>query len=188
VEEAGDEPLIRQLVNENRRLKERVFELEEKLGKTQSIRPDPTPATFVRKLLESKDRHIEQSAAELERTVEELRRKNELLELWMAALRLYQQLFDHDGSVMIGVRHDGRVVLYNKTAVEILGESVERARGREIEFVDFSKVGAGIPDAVRKALLTKSEATWSQGGRSATVFVLGEGDSRAALLRISGLK
>jgi len=189
--------VARRLLAENLKLHQRVFELEGKLQQyTDAAAQDSTRIMNIRKLLQQKDVTLEQYAAELEekrselqQTVQELEKRNEQLQLWMATLRLYQELFEHDREGMIAVNRDGKIVLYNRTAVDILGERFKDALYKPIEEADFSSFDPGAAAMVRDALgkHKPSERTVSVRGRrvTTTVFPVGtEGDPRGALLKI----
>ncbi len=189
--------VARRLLAENLRLHQKVFELEGKLHQyTDAATRDSTRIANIRKLLEQKDVTLEQHAAELEEkraelqeTVKELEKRNEQLQLWMATLRLYQELFEHDREGMIAVNREGKIVLYNHTAVEILGEKIQGALYKPIEDADFSSVDSATASMVREALTRHqtSERTVTVRDRlvTTTVFPVGtQADPRGALLKI----
>src|SRR5258705_14005435 len=105
-----EETGVRQLLNENQKLKQRVFDLEEKLRKLapQGQGHSGTGSSVI-KLIEHKDFQLQQQSArleekkeQLEEAVRELERRNGQLALWMASLRLYQEIFENDSSAMVG--------------------------------------------------------------------------------------
>ena len=190
--------VLRRLMAENLKLHQRVFELEGKLQQySDAATRDSTRIANIRKLLEQKDVTLEQHAAELEEkraelqeTVKELQKRNEQLQLWMATLRLYQELFEHDREGMIAVNREWKIVLYNRTAVEILGEKVKDALYKPIEAADFSSFDPGTAAMVRQALERHQQAehTLSVRGRRVTTAVFPVGtatDRRGALLKIA---
>ncbi|MBV8881188.1 MAG: hypothetical protein JO332_14580, partial [Planctomycetaceae bacterium] len=135
---------IRQLLSENQRLKQRVFELEEK-ARTASPAPVATSTgnTSVLKLIESKDFQLQQYSARLEEKKEqleeaskELERKKSEMNLWMSAVRLCQELFENDASALIGVSREGRILLFNRSAPQVLGEKFRDSLHKPIESVD----------------------------------------------------
>lgn len=178
-------PRVRQILSENRSLREKVFELEEKLRKAEHQDP-----SSVIKLLRVKDQALEQRAAELEKTVLELEKRNQQLHLWMSTLRLYQEIFENEPSAMIGVNPEGRIVLFNRTAPQLLGEKFAQALHKPIEAADFGSFDPGTARLVREALERKAPASTSLRVRdrqvTTAVFPLGAGDAVVgAVVRIS---
>src|SRR5207249_10086945 len=116
MEDNAEEEVLRQLKWENRMLKQRVFELEEKQkgGGSPSIRGEHKPDSGVFKLLKTKNEQLEEQREELRQSVEQL-------SLWMSTLRLYQEIFENEAAAMVGVNRDGKVVLFNRTAPQMLG-------------------------------------------------------------------
>ena len=149
-----EETAIRSLLSENQRLKQRLFEFEEKLRKAAPTGESaPSSGSSVLKLIEHKDFQLEQYAArleekkdQLEEAVRELESRNAQLALWMASLRLYQDIFENDASAMIGVNREGCIILFNRTAPQLLGEKFKEALHKPIETADFRAFeGAGSP-------------------------------------------
>src|SRR5438105_15806718 len=103
-----EQTAVRQLLSENQRLKQRVFDLEEKIRKLAPQGEGHTgTGSSVLKLIEHKDFQLEQYAArleekkeQLEEAVRQLESRNAQLAMWMASLRLYQETFEHDSSAM----------------------------------------------------------------------------------------
>src|SRR6185503_10716100 len=124
-----EQTAVRRLLTENKRLKQRCFELEEKLRKLVPPGEGHTgTGSAVLKLLEHKDFQLQQYSARLEEKKEqlaesaaELERRTQELAKWADSLRLYQEIFDNDASAMIGVNRDGRIILFNRTAPQVLG-------------------------------------------------------------------
>src|SRR5262252_2219882 len=105
MEENVEEEILHQLKWENRMLKQRVFELEEKLQELgHGPKKDGGRDSGVLKLLTAKNDQLEEQREELRKTVEQL-------SLWMSTLRLYQEVFENDTSAMVGVNRDGKIVL-----------------------------------------------------------------------------
>lgn len=195
-----EQTAVRHLLNENQRLKQRVFELEEKLRKLapQGEGHSGTGSSVI-KLIEHKDFLLEQQAArleekkeQLEETVRELERRNGQLALWMASLRLYQEIFENDSSAMVGVNRDGKVILFNRTAPQILGEKFKDALHQPIENADFRAFDPDTPRRVREALASRKQIDSSIVVRDrrilTSVYPIGsDGESRGALLRIQVL-
>jgi len=180
-----EEPRVLQILSENQRLKQKVFELEERLRR--AVSDDST--TFVR-LLKVKDEAIARRAEELERTVEELEKKNQQLALWMSTLRLYQEILENDPAAMIGVNAQGKIVLFNKTAPQLLGEKFTDALHQPIETADFGSFDPGTARLVREALERKAPTSSSVRVRdrqvTTSVFPLGAGGAlTGAVVRIA---
>lgn len=192
--EDQEETAVRHLLQENARLKQKVFELEEELRKVRG--GGPSESKYV-KLLELKDTTLEQYAQELEakrdqleKVVGELEKRNEQLQLWMSTLRLYQEFFENEPSAMIAVNREGRVVLFNRTAVEMLGEKFKAAHLKPIEEVDFRSFDPAIPRLARETLQGKRPADRAvriRGRRVTTAYYpLGEApDIRGALVKLT---
>lgn len=189
---------VRRLLAENLKLHQKVFELEGRLQQyTDAANRDSTRIMNIRKLIEQKDVTLEQHAAELEEkraelqeTVKELQKRNEQLKLWMASLRLYQELFEYDREGMIAISLEGKIVLYNQAAEEILGDKIRNAVYKTVEEADFGSFDPETPRMVREALEKhrSSERTVSVRGRrvTTTIFPLGhEGDFRGVLVKIA---
>lgn len=186
------------LLAENLKLHERVFELEGKLQQyTDASDRSSTRILNVRKLLEQKDVTLEQytrelgeKQAELQGMVEDLKKRNEQLQLWRDTLRIYQELFEQSGEGRIMVSRDGKIVLYNLMAEEMLGEKIREAIYKPIEDADFSSFDPGTAAMVREAMEKHRLVEWSMtvGGRrvTTTTFPVGtEDDLRGAMLKIA---
>jgi len=192
MDEKTEEEVLHQLKWENRMLKQRVFELEEKLQK-HGVPPDPKQETRLLKLLQQKDLQLEQYATELEqkrdelkKTIQDLEKRNEQLALWMASMRLYQDIFENESSVMIGVNQEGKVVLFNRSAAQILGEKIKDALHRPIDQVDFAALDPAIPRRVKEALgsgkLVMGSVQVKDRRVSTTAYPLGSATERAGVL------
>lgn len=196
MDENDGEEVLRQLKWENRLLKQRVFELEEKLGKVAGPKESAGHDTSVLKLLKTKDERLEKYASELEQkrdelqdTVQELEKRNGQLSLWMSTLRLYQEIFENEAAAMVGVNKDGKVVLFNRTAPQVLGEKFRAALHQPIESVDFSSFDPSTAALVRSTLVSRQPATRSLRVRdrlvTTTVYPLGsEKEPTGALVKI----
>lgn len=195
-----EQTAVRQLLSENQRLKQRVFELEEKArtsGKTPVA--TSTGSTSVLKLIEHKDFQLQQYIARLEEKKEQLDEARKELEagktelnLWVSAVRLAQSLFENDASALIGVNKDGRILFFNQAAPQMLGEKFKDSLHQSIDTVDFR---AFDPDTSRKF---KEALTGGRPVESSIVVrdrrivtriqPVGKGaDCRGAILRIQSL-
>jgi PAS domain-containing protein len=191
MEDNAEEDILHQLKWENKMLKQRVFELEEKLQKAApSSQSGGGRDSSVLKLLKTKDERLEKSAAELQATVEELEKRNAQLSLWMSTLRLYQEIFENEAAAMIGVNKDGKVILFNRSAPQILGEKFRNALHQPIEAVDFSSFDPTTPALVRTTLAARQLSTHSVKVRdrliTTTVYPLGsEKELTGALAKVT---
>lgn len=193
-----------QLASENERLRERVAELEEKLGR-KSPRPSPgerAGSTNVRKVIEilkHKDRALEKYAMELEeknerleKLIEELRTKNDELTTWLNALRLYQQIFECDPAALLGLDAEKNIIQFNRAAVSLFGEELAGMMLQPFESLDYGKASAELPRLVDQVLAERSEkhvAVPHQAGEyQVAVFPLGrEEEVRGVIVRVGGL-
>ncbi|MBI4564078.1 MAG: hypothetical protein HY716_05215 [Planctomycetes bacterium] len=186
---------LRKLIDENRRLKQRLFELEQKEAEqdthhTKVHARETTQVTQVLKLLEQRDHNLEAVSAELHQKTEELARLNEQLRGWIAALSMYQQLVDAEPHPILGFNRDARLVLYNRAAVEAFGPALPDRRLRDVEDIDFSALDPYLPLFVRELLKSGRTATRSitRGCRKidSQGFVMGGPDDLyGALIKIT---
>jgi len=191
---------IRQLLSENQRLKQRVFELEER-ARTSEKSPvaTSTGSTSVLKLIEHKDFQVQQLSArldekkdQLDEATRELEEKKGELNLWIAAVRLAQALFENDPSALIGVNKDGRILFFNQTAPLVLGEKVKDSLHKPIDTIDFRAFDPETPRKFKEALASGKQADSSVVVRDrrvvTTIQPVGKGpESRGALIRIQSL-
>ncbi|HZE98344.1 MAG TPA: PAS domain-containing protein [Planctomycetota bacterium] len=197
MDEDQEETPIRQLLGENQRLKQKLFEAEEKIRKTSGTATSTSSGnTSVLKLIEHKDFQIQQYTArleekkeQLEEATQELERKKAELSLWMSALRLCQELLANDASALVGVSRDGKVLLFNHTAPQVLGEKFKEALHKPIESVDFKAFDPETPRRVREAMTSGKQAESTVVVRDrkiiTSVHPLGTaGDSQGVLIRI----
>ena len=201
-----EQTAVRRLLTENQRLKQRVFELEEKIRKTASQSEGQQTGTAILKLIEHKDSQLQSAIArleekkeqlsdaaqELQKRTEELQRRTDDLARWADSLRLYQEIFDNDASAMIGVNRDARIILLNRKAPQILGETVKAALHQSIENVDFSAFDPSTPRRVREALSARKPVDTSMVVRDrrilTSIYPIGtESEARGAFLRIQVL-
>jgi len=192
-----EETAVRNLLSENQRLKQAVFELEEKLRKLapQGAEHSGTGSSVL-KLIEHKDFQLEQYAArleekkeQLEEAVRELERRNAQLAMWMASLRLYQEIFENDSSAMIGVNRDARIILFNRSTPQILGERFKESLHQDIGTVDFRAFDPDTPRRVREALVACKPVDSSIVVRDrrilTSIYPIGTAaEARGALIRI----
>lgn len=192
-----EETAIRTLLQENQRLKQRLFDLEEKIRKLGPPSEGQSGSgSSVLKLIEHKDFQLEQCSARLEEKKEqldgargELERCNAQLALWMEALRLYQEFFENDDSAMIGVNRDGVVILYNRSTPKLFGEKFKESLHKPIESVDFRAFDPDTARRVREALSARKPGDSSLTLRDRRILtsvhpVGSEAEARGALVRI----
>jgi hypothetical protein len=197
MDESSEEEVLHQLKWENRMLKQRVFELEEKLQKVEPPSVKKEHDSSVTKLLRTKDERLEKYASEMEqkrseltKTIKELETRNAQLSVGVSTLRLYQDIFENEAAAMVGVSPDGTVILFNRTAPQVLGDKLRAALHQPIERVDFTSVDPSTPALVRATLQTRQPATRSLRVRdrqvTTAVYPLGSaGEPTGALLKIS---
>ena len=180
---------VRQLRTENARLKQRVFELEEK-ARTSSPASvaTSTGSTSVLKLIEHKDFQIQQYSARLEEKKEQLEEAVREVE----RLRLSHDLFENDPSALIGVGREGRLLLVNRAAVQVLGEKVRESLQQPLDQVDFRAADPETPRRFQEALAGGKPVESSILARDrrivTTIRPVGkDADSRGALIRIQVL-
>jgi PAS domain-containing protein len=192
-----EQTAVRKLLSENQRLKQRVFELEERLRKLvpQGDGHSGTGSAIL-KLIEHKDFQLQQAAARLEEKKEqlseagaELEKRTEELSRWADSLRLYQEIFDNDASAMIGVNREARVILFNRNAPQILGEKFRSALHRSVDDVDWSAFDPNTPRRVREAIAARKPVDSSIVVRDRRILtsitpIGSEAESRGALIRI----
>lgn len=193
MDDNAEEEVLRQLKWENRLLKERVVELEEKVRKAGATAgSSASKDTSVLKLLKSKDERLEKITGDLQRTIEELEKRNSELSLRMTTLKLYQEIFETDDAAMIAVNPEGKVVLFNRAAPQILGEKFRQALQQPVESADFRSVDPATPNYVRATLSSRMPSTHTVRVRdrriATSVFPLGTTqEPSGALVKIAVL-
>jgi PAS domain S-box-containing protein len=181
-----EQTAVRRLLTENQRLKQRVFDLEEKFRKlAASGEGHGSSGSSVLKLIEHKDFQLQQCSARLEEKKEQLAEAAE-------TLRLYQDIFDNDASAMIGVNRDGRIILFNRSAPQLLGEKFKDALHHPIDQADFGALDPETPRRVREALASRKPVEFSLVVRDRRIVTSvrpmgSETETRGALIRIQVL-
>jgi PAS domain-containing protein len=189
---SDEEPsAVRQLLSENQRLKQRVFQLEEK-ARTSGATATSTGQTSVLKLIEHKDFQLQQYTARLEEKKEQLEEAKRELELKTAELALCRELIENDPASLIGVGADGRILLINRTALQALGEKVKDSLHEPIESVDFRAFDPDTPRKLREVLASgkPAESTVTVRDRKVVTSIqpVGRGaESAGALIRVRTL-
>lgn len=210
--DSEDSRLISQYSTENEQLRKRVKELEallthrEEQLATRPASPPPaakpaeggnTEVTKVMQLLKMKDKtlaayaqELEEKTEKLEEVVNELKRKNEELTNWLAAVQLYREIFEHDPSAMIGLDGEGRIVSFNKSAVSMLGERMHILMLEDWSKLELDKVDPNLPARILQAFkeAKSSDEPISYDGasyRSVVYPLQSEEAVRAVMLRFS---
>ena len=166
--------LVSELLEENRLLQERIAELEEDLGIGRSkLERETTQITRVVKLLENKDRILEEYTSELERKREELEDavnrledRNERLELMVSALRLYQDLLEHEPAAILGLNRQGELILFNRAAGLLFGTGIKDLLGRDLGGLPLPEGFPNLRERVKEVLgdfAAREEDIRSQG-------------------------
>jgi PAS domain-containing protein len=187
-----EQTAVRRLSSENQRLKQRLFELEEKIRKVGSGETQSSQGSSVIKLIEHKDFQLQQCQARLEEKKEQLAEATRDLAKWADTLRLYQDIFDNDASAMIGVNREGRVILFNRTAPQVLGEKFKDTLHQPIEQADFGAFDPETPRRVREAMASRKPLDSSLVVRDRRILtsvrpIGNETETRGALIRIQVL-
>ena len=183
--EDQEQTAIRTLLQENQRLKKRLFDLEEKIRKgtpPSEGQSGSGQGSSVLKLIEHKDFQLEQFTARLEE-------KKEQLEEATRELRLYREIFENDPTAMLGVNREGVVLLHNRAASQLLGEKLKESLQKPIENVDFRAVDPDAAKRVRQALASQKPADSSVVVRDRRILtsvhpIGSEAEPRGALIRI----
>jgi PAS domain-containing protein len=182
---------VRQLLSENQRLKQRVFELEEK-ARTSTPVATSTGQTSVLKLIEHKDFQLQQYIARLEEKKEQLEESAKELEQKKVELSLCLELLESDPSAVIGVGRDGRILFFNRSALQVLGEKFKDALHQPVDSVDFRAFDPDTPRKFKEALAGGKpvESTVVVRDRKIVTSIqpVGKGsDVQGALIRVRSL-
>jgi PAS domain S-box-containing protein len=134
---------------ENERLRGRVGELERQLS--EAGRAGGGAQARLTELLHMKNRQLEADAEELarqakeaDRIARELAARNEELINSMAALRLYQLMFENDPHGLIGVAPDGVIVQFNSSAIRFFGYDLHRLRMENVSGLELPGTEVGM--------------------------------------------
>lgn len=190
---------VHAILEENRQLKARIAELEKRLGAPPggSEPGDSTQVHKVLKLLEQRDRTLEEIAlelqqkkTELEDAVLQLEQRNEQLQLWIVTLGLYQRLMDEDPAVLLGFNRNARLIFFNRSAVALFGEDLRNVRLREAAEIDFTAVDPETPRLVQSVLETRKPLSGLHRAEGRTIqthaFPVGSSeDPEGVLVRIT---
>lgn len=183
----GQSRVLSKLIEENQQLKRKVQELESrlKLGTDSRIGKSAGESMAydqMRKVLELRDRQLQEHAAKLEA-------QNQQLQAWVATLEMYQHIFESDPAILIGISRGMKIVLYNKAAIGTFGENFRACVGKPFKEVDFSPLDPAIPSIVEQALKT-AQAQRRRIARGANIIdsqalpLKAGSESKGVLLRI----
>lgn len=195
------------IIQENRKLRQKVFELEEQMARKPSspalpavqlpTRAPDGPGSRVLQLVRQKDqtlgvyaRQLEEKAERLEESLEEMRKKNLELNHWLAALKLYQEIFENEPAAIVGFDPDRNVMHYNRAAVECFGEAIHASILNDVLGLPLAeKVGPELPALVQEAMEAQAprERMIRNGDQEfhALVFpLLGESGLRGGVMRV----
>ena len=123
---------------ENERLRQRVAELEAELADAKKAGGGPGQSRLMdllrekNKQLEADQQELHKRAAEVQESADELAAKNEQLVNSMAALRLYQLMFENDPNGLIGVSPEGMIVQFNSSAIRFFGYDLHKLRLQDV--------------------------------------------------------
>lgn len=191
---ASVEPDAGGLADEIRRLKNAVTELEEKyrLVQSRAEHEDTTVSNVVRLLrqkdsrLGEMDEELAQKNAQLEKLVDQLRRKNQELSTWIASLRLYQDIFENEPAIMIGLNLEGRILLFNKAAGEHFGDTIRSALMKDFDALELGRLDPAAPALIRRALTErKMLSSRSGGGETLAIPIRTGAEVKGVLLKMT---
>ncbi|HEY3226701.1 MAG TPA: hypothetical protein VGK61_06900 [Planctomycetota bacterium] len=188
-----DEERLHEIVEENRRLRQRVFDLEQRQVETRgqpAFSRDQTHVTKVLRLLEQRDHTVEDIAAKLDKAAEDLEEARGRARSLEEAAELATQAFSDGPELLLVFSREGKLLLHNRAADGALGGKLTELRLREVEAIDWSGLDPYLPVFLRQLLATRASATRSseRGPRkiSAAGTVLGvPPDLKGVVLKIS---
>lgn len=170
-----EEDQLRNALEENRRLKARIEELEGTKKVPEASRPGSgtgttTDVTKMVRLLEQRDKRLETYAEELEanqvqlqKNVLELKKRNENLNATIASLRLAQEILEHDPTPTLGLNKEGRVLLFNRAAEAMFGPAVYKAIAKPVAEL-CPELAEGVECALKDGQRVEREVPSLPGG------------------------
>lgn len=179
-DEAGQNP-IDIIAKENEELRLRVAQLEEQVSMLVSQHKatvrDISQLSQFRKLLELRDNQVKKYTDELER-------KNQQLQTWLNALRMYQEVFEVDPAVMFAVNKAGKVLLFNRAAIEYFGDPAALVNKSVADLPGLGSLVQQLISGLKNDSVRKGEIEISGRKISVQVFRIGnEQDLRGYLCR-----
>jgi PAS domain S-box-containing protein len=171
---------------ENQRLRQRVARLEAELGelRSQGGGADRRLTQLIRKkdlAIEESHEELKSKAAEAQSAAEQLAIKNEELTNSMAALRLYQLMFENDPNGLLGVSPEGHIVQFNSSAIRFFGYDLHKMRMRNVADLEMPETsGVNLRDIFEHAM---------KNGESHTVECIQKGrDVRINCFRMEDIR
>jgi PAS domain-containing protein len=143
-----DEERLHEILEENRRLRQRLVDLEERQLETRSqpaFQRDKTHVTKVLKLLEQRDHTVEDIALKLDQVQAELDSATEQLRLFRLAADLATQALDPGPALVLTFSGDGKLLLHNRAAAETFGDRIRQWRFHDVEQMDFNELDPYLP-------------------------------------------
>lgn len=139
--EETEQNLLEKFLTENKRLKQRIFELEQRLLQAESKTEEHTKSqTQVLKLLQQKDKTIDEATSKL-----------------YEELKLYKEILQSDSSAVIVLNKVSQVSFFNRTASTIVGSTLQLAN--DLSDIDFASVDLQIPKFLQNVILSKKRET-----------------------------
>jgi len=188
-----DEQRLHEILEENRRLRQRLVDLEERQLDTRSqpsFQRDKTHVTKVLKLLEQRDHTVEDIASKLDQVQAELETATEQVRLHRLALDLAVGTLDPGPVILLAFSGDGKLLLHNRAAAESFGDRIRQWRFHDVDDMDFNALDPYLPVFLKQVLASGRSTVRAaeRGPRKITtdVTVLGAlPNLDGALLRIT---
>lgn len=179
-DEAGQNP-IDTAAKENEEFRLRIAQLEEQVTVLESQKKaamrEISQLSQFRKLLELRDNQVK-------RYTEELERKNQQLQSWLSALRMYQEVFEIDPAMMFAVNKQGKLLLFNRAAIEYVGDPAALVNKSVSDLPGFGTLVQQLISDLKNAAMRNGEITVSGRRISIQVFRIGnDQDLRGYLCR-----
>jgi PAS domain-containing protein len=141
--------------SEIRRLQKKVEALEERIKELtkateiaeETETEETTTVSRLARLLEQRDKQLEDYA-------QELQQKNKQLQLWISTLELYQHIFESDPTILLGISREMKLLLFNSSAQSHMGADIRDKVGKSLNEVNFTDLDPYIPVLVQEALKT----------------------------------
>ena len=102
--------------------------------------------------LEAAAGETQRKAREAERVAHELGLKNEELLNSLAALRLYQLMFENDPSGLVGVAADGSIIQFNSSAIRFFGYDLHKLRLQPIAELSLPGTDVNIAEVFAETM------------------------------------
>lgn len=102
--------------------------------------------------LEGYAQQAEQKAKDAEKSARDLAVKNEELTNSMAALRLYQLMFENDPHGLVGVAPDGTIIQFNSSAIRFFGYDLHKLRLQHISGLNLPDTDVNVEAVFEQAM------------------------------------